>query len=163
MKLEEIFTGFFNLEKGNFNFYFPGLKKVRDGYELDFHSFANRLQKIKPKLIIKRIGINCNKDTIEARSDLDGGLVGDLYNLTYNGVLFLPRFSTWDRDWKFNKVSCLTKLIEKCSKGSGIFAYKVNEEIHQDRIGEFSDKVRKLIREFISLNEGNDSHYFIKF
>ncbi|MDP4012390.1 MAG: hypothetical protein Q8R00_02185 [Candidatus Nanoarchaeia archaeon] len=163
MTLANTFAGFFNLGQGIVNLYFPGLKKTRVGYELDFHRFADDLELVRPKLKIKRIGINHNKETVEARTDLDNALTGDLYDLEYDGILFLPRFTTWDREWKFNKVRSLSNLVENCTNGNGIFVYRVNEEIHPNRVGEFADRIRKSIDgDLIAITEGKDSHYFIK-
>lgn len=164
MTLESTFAEFFNLEEGSINLYFPGLQKTIVGYEKDFHKFADTLQKVKPELDIKRVGINCNRETIEARTDLDEGLVGDLYDLEYDGILFLPKFTTWNQELKkVSLVSCLSELIEKFTKGSGIFAYKVNEEIDPDLVGNFCYRVGKAIEgDLVSINDRTDSHYFIK-
>lgn len=166
MRLEEEFVEFFNLEKGSVNLYFPGLKKTREGYEVDFHSFANRLEKAKPSLEIKRIGINHNKETANFRKDLDEVLIGDLYDKNYNGIIFLPRFRTWsDPKIKLQKdIYCLTKLLERCNTKSGIFVYKTNEDIKDKG---YLDRFMKRVEEatdcaLILINEGTNTHCFMK-
>ena len=166
MKLEEVFAEFFRLEKGLLNLYFPGLNISKTGYELDFHRFADHLAIIKPDLAIKRIGINHNRETAEIRKDLDEVMVGDLYKQDYNGVIFLPRFKTWiSQEAKLqNEIYCLTKLLEKCSPKSGIFAYNASEEIrYREAMERFVKRVEEATdSEVVLVNQSIDTHILIK-
>lgn len=166
MTLETTFAEFFSLEKGKVNLYFPGLKKTGEGYEVDFHNFADRLEKAKLDLKTRRIGINHNKETADSRKDLDKVLIGNLYDQNYNGIIFLPRFRTWinPRIKLQSDIYCLTKLLERCSTRSGIFVYKANEDIkNKGALDRFMKRVEEATDSSLRIvNEGPNTHCFLK-
>lgn len=134
IKIKDFFTEEFSKEE--VKIYFPGVAIEKGGYEVELDEIINCLINIKN---VKKTGIILFDKVREERADIDI-IVGNLFEIKYNGILFIPRITKWRINEilpnnsnsiysnKYHSILySIRKLLSNIQSG-GLWLYKINED-----------------------------------